>query len=161
EAQLRPVQDSPALHIDRIGAVDHDLADRVVAEQGLERAEADGFVDERLDEARGIGVPDDCGIARDDLLEDATQASPQPGRLEVANLVPAQVDLREQAPVEQAPRLEWRIIGRWARAGPGLRRGRAGTARRVRASRARLGRENSQEEAADDDLVALEQRPVL
>ena len=54
---------------------------------------------------------DDRGIGRDDLAEDAAQAAPQLGSLEMTDLVSPQVDLRQQAPVQQAPRLERRIVG--------------------------------------------------
>ena len=45
-----------AFHVDVLGTVDHDIADRVVLEQQLERAEAEGLVEHFLDQPLALAA---------------------------------------------------------------------------------------------------------
>src|SRR5690606_29726530 len=161
EAQLRALQDARALDIDRIGAVDHDLADRLVAKQGLERAEADGFVDQGVDQSRGVGVAHHRWIGGDDLPEDRPQAGAQLARAEMADFLATQVDLPQQPTMQDACCFEGRIIGSDGPRGPIQGRGRAILRVRTGIALSGSGSQYPEQEAADENLVALEQGAVL
>ena len=68
--------DLPApLDVDLVRAVDHDLGDRVVGEEGLERPEAADLADQLLDQAQALVARDREPIGADDPVDDR----PDPG----------------------------------------------------------------------------------
>ncbi len=65
EAGLGALDAPGPLHIDRLGAVDHDLRDLVILEQAVDGAIAEDVVGDVLDELRLVG-----GAQRDPLLDE-------------------------------------------------------------------------------------------
>ena len=97
-----------ALEVDLLGAVDHDLGDGGVVEQGLDRAEADDVGGELLEEALLLGAGEDQVFGLDDLVEEALEALADlvdPGRIH------RRVELADQLALDALLETALRLVG--------------------------------------------------
>ena len=69
------------LDVEVVRAVDHDLGDRLVGEQRLERPEAADLADELVDQARALVAGDGEAVGGDDPVDDPLDPGPQLGRV--------------------------------------------------------------------------------
>ena len=106
------------LHVDLGRAVDHDLADRVVGEPGLQRTEPEGFVEHVLDQLVAVEVRIQLpGLVHpaDDLPDARFGLLPQLVGPERVEIQPAQVQRLDQPAVHELQRLSLRPGRRGAR----------------------------------------------
>ena len=116
---------------DLLRAVDHDVADLVVLEQQLERAEAEGLVEDLVDQALALVAVEQRVLGVAELLDDPPDLVAQGLRVHLADPVHVEpVDqLHVDVPLERLVRLDGRIglLGRLAPPrGGGRRRSRDG-----------------------------------
>ena len=96
ERDVGALDPAVALDVDLVGPVDHDLGHRVVGQQRLEHAQADGLVDHAADQPRALGGREHRALARDHAADHALQARAALLLGEDRDLV--EVDLLEQPP---------------------------------------------------------------
>ena len=68
---LRPLDPAPLLDEDVLRAVDHDVADPLVLEQDLQRAEAEGLVEDLVDQPLPLGAVEHRVLGVEQVLDDA------------------------------------------------------------------------------------------
>jgi hypothetical protein len=100
EAGVDAVQVAVALDPDLVGPVDHDLRDRLVGQQRLEHAEAQGLVDDLADERAALRAGEDRALAAEQVGDERFEAGAPLRRPELDEL--GEVDLLEQLALEVA-----------------------------------------------------------
>ena len=114
-----------ALDVDLARAVDHDLGDRLVAQERLERAEADDLVGDLLEHPDALGAGEGEAFLVDDLAEDLLDLAPD---LDLVGQVELRVEVLDDPVLD--PELD--VPERLARRAPGvMSRGAGGGAPRV------------------------------
>src|SRR6478752_339913 len=76
EDDVRQLELARSLDVDLARAVDHDLRDRLVAEEGLQGAEADDLVGDLLEHPDALGAGQGEAFLVDDLAEDLLDLAP-------------------------------------------------------------------------------------
>ena len=76
EVRVDPLDLAAALDVEVVRAVDHDLGDRLVGEQRLERSEARDLADQLLDQALPLVAGDREALGGDDPVDDALDLGP-------------------------------------------------------------------------------------
>ena len=123
EDDVRQLELARSLDVDLARAVDHDLRDRLVAQERLQRAEADDLVGDLLEHPDALGAGQGEALLVDDLAEDLLDLAPD------LDLV-GQVELRVQVLDDPALDPELDVPERLPDRAPGssgaARRGRRG-----------------------------------
>ena len=126
EDDVRELEAAAALDVDLARAVDHDLRDRLVAEQRLQRTETDDLVGDLLEHPDALGAGQGEAFLVDDLAEDLFDLAPDldlVGQVELGIQVlddPAldpELDVPERLPHRALAR-EPALRGRRGRLGP-------------------------------------------
>jgi hypothetical protein len=132
EDDVRQLELARALDVDLAGAVDHDLRDRLVAEERLERAEADDLVGDLLEHPDALGTGQGEAFLVDDLAEDLLDLAPD---LDLVGQVELRVEVLDDPALDPELDVAERLPDR------GLGHEPAGRLRRrLTAGRARTGR---------------------
>ncbi len=130
EDDVRQLELARPLDVDLAGAVDHDLRDRLVAQEGLQRTEADDLVGDLLEHPDALGAGQGEAFLVDDLAEDLLDLAPD---LDLVGQVELRVEILDDPALDPeldvAERLPDRGLGHQALGG---RRGRraSGSGRR-------------------------------
>src|SRR5699024_2993629 len=81
---------------DVVGAVDHDLGDGLVGQQGFQHPQAQSFVDHAADQHRPFTFGQHRALAGEDVPDDLFQPDPALGHGQTGEVL--EVDLLQQAP---------------------------------------------------------------
>ena len=104
----------PALFLDEdlLGTIDHDVADLVILEQELERAETEGLVKDLVDQALAFVAVQQWVLGIAELLDDAPDLVAQGLRVHLADPVHVEPvhELDVNMPFERLVLLDGRVI---------------------------------------------------
>ena len=115
EDDVRELELARPLDVDLARAVDHDFRDRLVAQEGLERAEADDLVGDLLEHPDALGAGQGEAFLVDDLAEDLLDLAPD---LDLVGQVELRVEILDDPALDPeldvAERLPDRRLGHQA-----------------------------------------------
>ena len=82
EAHLGQIKLAVALDVNLLGAVDQDVADRVVAHQRLQWAQAQDFILDLFDEPQAVGIGHQTALFAQSIGDRAAEPARDRGRVE-------------------------------------------------------------------------------
>lgn len=96
-----------------VGAVDHDLADAGVAQQPLQRSQADSLVEDVVDQSSAINLAGQVGFGIDQFNQQQLRFMAQLSLAELAHILATQVDRMQQFAMHRSPPLQPRSQPGW------------------------------------------------
>ena len=119
EFNLRLFQLAATLHVNVLGAVDQDIADRVVLKQKLQRAQAERLVEDLFNQTLAFGAVEEGLLGVAEVLDDETDLAAENVPLQLADLV--QVELVHEFSVDlPLEEIEFLRLGGFGGASGGL-----------------------------------------
>ena len=108
EGDVGQLQPAFTLDVDLLRAVDHDLGDGLVAQERLERAEAEDLVGDLLEHAHALGAGEGEALLVGDLAEELLDLAPD---LDLVAEVELRVELVDEPVLDAVLRLAERLAG--------------------------------------------------